>query len=60
LTKEGLVLEEMAPGIDIEKNIKAKMDFAPIVSSSIREMDERLFKVGKVGMREEIINVMRK
>jgi len=60
LTKEGLVLEEIAPGIDIEKNIKAKMDFAPIVSSSIKEMDERLFKVGKVGMREEIINVMRK
>jgi acyl CoA:acetate/3-ketoacid CoA transferase len=60
LTKEGLVLEEVASGIDIEKNIIAKMGFAPIVSSSIKEMDERLFKDGKLGMRDEIMSIMRK
>jgi propionate CoA-transferase len=60
LTKEGLVLEEVASGIDIEKNIIAKMGFAPIVSSPIKEMDERLFKDGKLGMRDEIMSIVRK
>ncbi len=29
LTSEGLVLEEYAPGIDIEKDVLAKMEFKP-------------------------------
>jgi propionate CoA-transferase len=60
LTKEGLVLEEIASDIDIEKDIKAKMDFTPVISSPIKEMDERLFKAGKVGMRDEIIRITKK
>lgn len=60
LTKGGLVLEEVAPDIDVEKDIKAKMDFTPIISSPVKEMDERLFKVGNVGMRDEITRIMKK
>jgi acyl CoA:acetate/3-ketoacid CoA transferase len=60
LTKEGLVLEEVAPDIDVEKYIKAKMDFTPIIGSPVKEMDERLFKAGNVGMRDEITRIMKK
>ena len=30
LTKDGIILEEVAPGIDIDKDIIPKMSFVPI------------------------------
>jgi propionate CoA-transferase len=60
LTSDGLILEEVAPGIDVEKDIMSKMDFKPVVSSTVKVMDEKLFKEGTIGMREEIINILRK
>jgi acyl CoA:acetate/3-ketoacid CoA transferase len=60
LTHRGLVLEEVAPGIDIDKDIISKMGFQPIVSSAVREMDKKLFQKGKVGMRNEIIQIMKR
>ena len=38
LTERGLALTEVAPGIDIERDILAHMDFAPIVGNVV-EMD---------------------
>lgn len=43
LTDKGLTLIEIAPGIDIEKDIMAHMDFRPYVSENLKEMDARLF-----------------
>jgi propionate CoA-transferase len=43
LTAEGLELVEIAPGIDLERDILAHMDFRPIVPEHIRPMDERIF-----------------
>lgn len=42
---EGLVLEEIAPGIDLERDILAHMDF-PLyrVSESLKQMDAALFE----------------
>ncbi len=60
LVKEGVVLEEVAPGIDIDKDIISKMSFLPIRSSSVRQMDERLFTDGNMGTREDIIQILRK
>ena len=54
LTERGLVLEEISPGIDIDKDILVKMEFVPIIASPLKQMDERLFGVGKLGLREEI------
>lgn len=54
LTERGLVLEEISPGIDIDKDILSKMEFVPIIASPLKQMDERLFGVGKLGLREEI------
>jgi len=58
LTESGLVLEEVAPGIDIDKDVLWKMEFNPIVSHEIKEMDESLFKEGKLGLRDEIIEFL--
>lgn len=43
LAQEGLILIEIAPGVDLEKDILGKMDFKPIVSKDLRLMDARIF-----------------
>jgi propionate CoA-transferase len=43
LTKEGVILTEIAPGIDLEKDILQKMDFRPIIDKNLKVMDARIF-----------------
>jgi len=54
LTEKGLTLEEFSPGVDVDRDILGKMEFSPNISTSMRQMDERLFKEGKIGLAEEI------
>ncbi|MDP8011879.1 MAG: CoA-transferase [Thermoplasmata archaeon] len=42
LSEKGLILEEIAPGIDIDNDILEKMDFKPIIND-LKIMDERIF-----------------
>lgn len=58
LTGKGLVLDEIAPGIDLHSDIISKMSFAPILGNSIKEMDRRIFNDGKMGIRDEIMHDM--
>jgi propionate CoA-transferase len=51
LGKSGLVLEEIAPGVDLERDVLAKMDFSPTVSSELKVMDEKIFKEAKMGIQ---------
>jgi len=55
LTEKGLTLEEFSPGIDVDKDILCKMEFSPVVDSSLRKMDERLFNEGKMDLADEIV-----
>ncbi len=41
--KEGIELIEIAPGIDVDRDILAHMDFRPGISSDLKLMDERIF-----------------
>lgn len=50
LTSKGLVLIEIAPGVDLEKDILNQMDFKPIISDSLKTMDERIFKDKLMGL----------
>jgi propionate CoA-transferase len=50
LTKDGILLIEIAPGIDLEKDILGRMGFRPLISSKLRLMDERIFRPGRIGM----------
>jgi acyl CoA:acetate/3-ketoacid CoA transferase len=60
LTRQGVVLEEVAPGIDVDRDIISKMSFVPIQDSSVKHMDERLFYDGKMESRENIMQTLRK
>lgn len=54
LTEKGLTLEEVSPGVDIDRDILSKMEFRPIIATPLKQIDERLFGAGKLGLREEI------
>ena len=56
LSETELVLEEVAPGIDIDKDIISKMDFIPKIKKQVKEMDERLFNKSKMNIREELMH----
>jgi len=43
LTKQGLCLIEIAPGIDLERDILANMDYRPLVAENLKLMDAALF-----------------
>ena len=50
LTPGGLMLIEIAPGIDLEKDILAKMEFTPLISPDLKTMDACLFLDEKMGL----------
>lgn len=49
LGEDGLVLTEIAPGVDLEKDILNQMEFKPIIADNLKEMDPRIFKEGIMG-----------
>ncbi|MCC0010942.1 MAG: acyl CoA:acetate/3-ketoacid CoA transferase [Hyphomicrobiaceae bacterium] len=56
LTPDGLELVEVAPGIDIDKDIIAHMDFKPIVNKPV-EMDPRIFIDEPMNLADDLFNV---
>jgi propionate CoA-transferase len=57
LTQEGLALIEIAPGIDIERDIVAQMDFRPVMKTPPRLMDERIFGATPMGLRDILLRL---
>jgi len=57
LCQEGLELVEIAPGVDLAKDILAQMDFAPIMREPPRLMDERIFLPEPMGLRESMLSM---
>ncbi|MBF0230188.1 MAG: acyl CoA:acetate/3-ketoacid CoA transferase [Desulfamplus sp.] len=56
LTPNGVELIEVAPGIDIEKDIFANMDFKPIINSPAI-MDLRIFTDELMGLKDDMLNI---
>jgi propionate CoA-transferase len=54
--RKGLVLVEVAPGIDIERDILAHMDFSPIVREPVL-MDARIFQDEPMGLAADLLNL---
>ncbi|MCE7793325.1 acyl CoA:acetate/3-ketoacid CoA transferase [Salipaludibacillus sp. CUR1] len=48
LGPKGLVLTEIAPGVDLDKDILGQMDFKPIISDELKPMDISIFKEEKM------------
>jgi propionate CoA-transferase len=57
LTPEGLALVEVAPGIDIEREILARMDFKPIIRRDPALMDQRIFLPASMGLRDDLLRM---
>ena len=57
LTKDGLELVEVAPGIDIEREILARMEFRPIIRRDPAIMDKRIFGTNPMGLREDMLRI---
>jgi propionate CoA-transferase len=57
LVPEGLELIEVAPGIEIERDILARMEFEPIVRGQPALMDDAIFREEPMNLRERLIAV---
>jgi len=43
LREEGLVLTEIAPGLDLQKDVLDMMDFKPVIAEDLKTMPEEIF-----------------
>lgn len=50
LTPDGIVVTEIAPGIDLERDVLAQSDVPLIVAKDLRVMPERLFRPEPIGL----------
>jgi propionate CoA-transferase len=57
LTDDGIQLIEIAPGVDLEKDILARMDFKPIIKDSPPLMDKRLFRSEPMGLKDDLLTL---
>jgi propionate CoA-transferase len=57
LTPDGLELTELAPGIDIERDILALMDFKPAMPREPQRMDARIFRDGIMDLRNDMLAI---
>ena len=53
LTTDGLLLTEVAPGVDVEKEVRARVGFPLRVAQDLRLVDPRLFHADRMGLAAE-------
>ena len=51
LVNQGIVLTEIAPGVELQSNIISQSEFPLIVSPELKLMDRRLFEPGIMRMQ---------
>ncbi len=56
LGEDGLVLTEIAPGVDLERDVLAQMDFTPQVDGPI-PMDSRIFDDAPMGLINDLTRI---
>jgi propionate CoA-transferase len=56
LTPQGLELIEVAPGIDIDRDILAQMDFKPIINAP-QPMDPRIFLPAAMQLKDTLLSI---
>jgi propionate CoA-transferase len=57
LTPEGLELIEIAPGVDLDKDVLAHIGFEPIIRGEPKLMDARIFAAGPMGLKEDLLTM---
>ena len=51
LTGQGPVLCEVAPGVDIERDVIGRMGFRPVIAPDLKTMDGRIFRKEPMGLK---------
>lgn len=51
LTAAGVMLVEIAPGADLQRDILDQMEFEPLISETMQEMDETIFSDCLLGLK---------
>jgi propionate CoA-transferase len=54
---EGLELIEIAPGVDLEKDILALMDFKPVIKEEPCLMDARIFRAEPMNLKDDLLSI---
>ncbi len=57
LCAEGIELIEIAPGVDLERDVLAQMEFRPVMNEPPRLMEAAIFRDGKMGLRERMLAI---
>jgi propionate CoA-transferase len=57
LTDAGMELVEIAPGVDLQKDILAHMDFSPIIKEPLKLMDARIFQTRPMGLADSFFKL---
>jgi propionate CoA-transferase len=57
LTRDGMELVEIAPGIDLEKEILAKMEFKPVMKNPPKLMDPRIFAGEVMNLKRDMLEI---
>jgi len=57
LTPDGMRLLEVAPGIDVQRDVLSQMDFKPTVAKPLRLMDPRVFRPEAMGLRDQLLSI---
>ena len=52
LTPEGVALKEVAPGVDIQRDILDQMEFTPVITD-VTTMDSRIFREERMGLAQQ-------
>lgn len=55
LTQAGLQLTEIAPGVDLQRDILDRMAFQPLIDGEPAPMDARIFREEPMGIRPELL-----
>jgi propionate CoA-transferase len=56
-TPDGLELTEIAPGVDLERDVLAHMGFTPIVHGEPKLMDLRIFLPALMGLKHDLLDM---
>lgn len=55
LTNKGMVLMEIAPGIDLQRDILDLMGFLPTISNNLQTMDGNIFRKEPMNLKTELL-----
>lgn len=57
LGEDGLELIEIAPGVDLQRDVLDRMDFVPVMKRPPALMDARIFADAPMGLRRDLLDI---